>query len=74
MERNRPDALNRARLQQTSLHYASNARQFTDQCPVRRRSLKPNETSDSVLVDFEVKDAGIGIAPETQAHRQPNRR
>ena len=57
----------RMRLQQAVLNYASNAVKFTEQGTVTLRSLKQEETSDSVLVRFEVEDTGIGIAPETQA-------
>ncbi len=52
------------RLQQALLNYASNAVKFTERGTVTLRTLKQEETADSVKVRFEVIDTGIGIAPE----------
>ncbi len=49
------------RLQQALLNYASNAVKFTERGSVTLRSVKVDETADSVLVRFEVRDTGIGI-------------
>jgi CheY-like chemotaxis protein len=53
------------RLQQALLNYASNAVKFTERGSVTLRSVKQEETADSVLLRFEVEDTGIGIPPET---------
>jgi signal transduction histidine kinase len=55
------------RLQQALLNYGTNAVKFTEQGTVTLRSVKQEETADSVLVRFEVADTGVGIAPETVA-------
>ena len=55
------------RLQQALLNYATNAVKFTDQGTVTLRALTQDETADSVMVRFEVRDTGIGIAPEAMA-------
>ena len=55
------------RIQQALLNYATNAIKFTEAGTITLRSslVEENyEQSDSVLVRFEVQDAGIGIAPE----------
>jgi PAS domain S-box-containing protein len=52
------------RLQQVLLNYVSNAIKFTEQGMVTLRTLKQEETDESVLLRFEVEDTGIGIAPE----------
>ncbi len=52
------------RLQQALLNYASNAVKFTERGTVTLRTLKQEETADSVMVRFEVIDTGIGITPE----------
>jgi len=52
------------RLQQAVLNYAANALKFSDKGTVTLRSLKQEETEESVLVRFEVTDTGIGIDPE----------
>ena len=53
------------RLQQALLNYANNAIKFTDSGTVTLRAILAEESSDYVLVRFEVEDTGIGIAPET---------
>ena len=52
------------RLQQALLNYATNAVKFTETGSVTLRTLKQEETADSVTVRFEVQDTGIGITPE----------
>jgi PAS domain S-box-containing protein len=52
------------RLQQGLLNYANNAIKFTDTGSVVLRTRVQEETSDTVLVRFEVKDTGVGIPPE----------
>ena len=52
------------RLQQALLNYASNAVKFTDTGTVTLHIGKQEETAEAVVVRFEVKDTGIGIAPE----------
>ena len=49
------------RLQQGLLNFATNAIKFTETGSVTLRSFMQDETADSVLVRFEVKDTGIGI-------------
>ncbi|HXE37709.1 MAG TPA: ATP-binding protein, partial [Azonexus sp.] len=51
------------RLQQALLNYATNAIKFTEKGSVTLRMQPEEETSDSVLVRFEVQDTGIGIDP-----------
>ena len=52
------------RLQQALLNYATNAVKFTERGAVTLRALKQQETEHSVTLRFEVKDDGIGIAPD----------
>jgi len=52
------------RLQQALLNYAGNAIKFSERGSITLRARKQDETADSVLLRFEVADAGIGIAPE----------
>ncbi len=52
------------RLQQALLNYANNALKFTEKGAVTLRCVKLHEDAASVLLRFEVKDTGIGIAPE----------
>jgi signal transduction histidine kinase/ActR/RegA family two-component response regulator len=52
------------RLQQAMLNYTGNAVKFTEKGKVILRTLKQQETADSVAVRFEVQDSGIGISPE----------
>ena len=53
------------RLQQALLNYTMNAVKFTESGDVTLRVRKLEECADSVLVRFEVEDAGIGIPPDT---------
>ena len=53
------------RLQQALLNYATNAIKFTERGSVTLRTLKLEETLESVLVRFDVVDTGIGIPSET---------
>ncbi len=53
-----------ARLQQALMNYASNAVKFTDSGSVTLRAGVARESSEGVLVRFEVEDTGIGIEPE----------
>ena len=63
-----PDLLgDPTRLQQALLNYASNAVKFTEKGAVTLRTLKQEETDDSVTVRFEVQDSGIGIDPEAMS-------
>ena len=55
------------RLQQALLNYATNAVKFTENGTVTVRALKQEETADSVMVRFEVRDTGIGIEPEVMS-------
>jgi signal transduction histidine kinase len=52
------------RLQQALLNYATNAVKFTDKGSITLNVIRQEETEDSVTVRFEVRDTGIGIAPE----------
>lgn len=54
------------RLQQALLNYASNAIKFTERGQITLRSRLVEESTDQVLMRFEVSDTGIGIAPEVQ--------
>lgn len=53
------------RLRQALLNYADNAIKFTDQGSVTLALSRESETEEGVLVRFEVRDTGIGIASET---------
>ena len=55
------------RLQQALLNYATNAVRFTDKGTVTLRTIKQEETAESVRVRFEVQDTGIGITPEAMS-------
>lgn len=55
------------RLQQALLNYATNAIKFTETGTVTLRVLVQEETAKSVRLRFEVKDTGIGIAPEAMS-------
>ncbi|MDO8787546.1 MAG: PAS domain S-box protein [Sulfuritalea sp.] len=55
------------KLQQALLNYASNAVKFTETGSVTLRLHKEEETAESVLVRFEVRDTGIGIAPDAMS-------
>ncbi|MEI7430857.1 MAG: ABC transporter substrate-binding protein [Betaproteobacteria bacterium] len=63
-----PEVLGDAtRLQQALLNYLGNAIKFTETGTITLRTLKAQESSDSLLIRFEVQDSGIGIAPEALA-------
>jgi len=53
------------RLRQALLNYASNAVKFTELGSVTLRTCLLDEQEDVLTVRFEVRDTGIGIAPET---------
>ena len=53
------------RLQQALLNYATNAVKFTETGSVTLRTLVQEETTESVLLRFEVQDTGIGIPADT---------
>ena len=55
----------KARLQQALLNYAANALKFTEAGSVTLRVSVVSETSENVLLRFDVEDTGIGIDPET---------
>ena len=52
------------RLRQALLNYVTNAIKFTDRGTITLRALAIEDARDSVRVRFEVRDTGIGIAPE----------
>ncbi len=52
------------RLRQALLNYAANAIKFTDAGTVSLRASVQEASDTDVLVCFEVRDTGIGIAPE----------
>lgn len=52
------------RLQQALLNYASNAVKFTETGSVTLRVQPVDEDGTSAVLRFEVRDTGIGIAPE----------
>jgi signal transduction histidine kinase/ActR/RegA family two-component response regulator len=53
------------RLQQALLNYATNAVKFTEAGSITLRTTVESEDSTHVVMRFEVRDSGIGIAPET---------
>ncbi len=53
------------RLTQVLLNLAGNAIKFTERGSVLLRASKVEETGADVVVRFEVRDTGIGIAPES---------
>ncbi len=55
------------RLSQALINLLANAVKFTERGWVRLRAEKLAEDGDRVQVRFEVRDTGIGIAPEQQA-------
>ncbi|MGE5492340.1 MAG: PAS domain S-box protein [Actinomycetota bacterium] len=59
----RGDAL---RLGQILLNFLGNAVKFTDRGSIALAARLVSEEQDQVLVRFEVRDTGIGIAPEAQ--------
>ncbi len=52
------------RIQQALLNYAINAVKFTETGHICLRAKRIEETETQVMIRFEVKDTGIGIAPE----------
>ena len=54
------------RLRQALLNYASNAIKFTEQGGISLCAQLLENGGDDILVRFEVRDTGVGIAPETQ--------
>jgi signal transduction histidine kinase len=56
------------RLQQVLINLGGNAIKFTSVGEVVLRVRVIEQTADDVLIEFAVKDSGIGIAPESQAH------
>ncbi|TXT20196.1 MAG: Multi-sensor hybrid histidine kinase, partial [bacterium] len=52
------------RLRQALLNYAGNAVKFTERGVIRLRAHLLEETDTGLRVRFEVRDSGIGIAPE----------
>lgn len=52
------------RLQQALLNYASNAIKFSEQGTISIRAKLLEEQDEELLVRFEVRDTGIGIAPD----------
>jgi PAS domain S-box-containing protein len=54
------------RLTQTLLNFATNAVKFTEQGSVTLHTQVDEETVDSTLVRFEVRDTGIGLSPEAR--------
>jgi PAS domain S-box-containing protein len=53
------------RLQQALLNYVTNAVKFSESGTITLRTIKQEENTESILIRFEVQDAGIGIAHET---------
>ena len=53
------------RIQQALLNYAINAVKFTQAGTVTLNAHVENETPQDAVIRFEVRDTGIGIAPET---------
>ncbi len=56
----------RTRLQQCLLNYATNAVKFTEQGSIFMTASVLEETETTALIRFEVRDTGIGIAPDVQ--------
>jgi PAS domain S-box-containing protein len=52
------------RLSQALFNYVSNAIKFTEHGSISLRAVVLHEAGDTLLVRFEVKDSGVGIAPE----------
>ena len=52
------------RLKQAFLNFAGNAIKFTEKGNITLRTLVTEESSEEVLIRFEVEDTGIGIEPE----------
>ncbi len=56
------------RLQQVLINLGGNAIKFTSQGEVVLRVQAKERTASDVLLEFAVRDSGIGIAPDKQAH------
>ncbi|WP_412479772.1 response regulator [Azonexus sp. IMCC34839] len=56
----------RTRLQQCLLNYATNAVKFTEHGSIFMTAALLEESDSDLLIRFEVRDSGIGIAPEVQ--------
>jgi PAS domain S-box-containing protein len=56
------------RVRQALLNFAGNAVKFTDSGFIAMRAKLLDESTDGILVRFEVEDTGIGISPADQAH------
>lgn len=54
------------RLGQILLNYSANAVKFTERGSVTVRIRQIEQTTDTVMLRFEVTDTGIGVAPEAQ--------
>ncbi len=52
------------RLRQCLLNYTSNAIKFTRQGTIHMRASQLEDSDEGILLRFEVKDPGIGIAPD----------
>lgn len=55
------------RLRQILLNFLSNAIKFTEQGEVVARVLPVEESEQTIVLRFEVRDTGIGMTPEAQA-------
>ena len=56
------------RLRQVLTNLVSNAVKFTSEGEIVVTVSKESETANQIVLRFEVKDTGIGIAPELQGH------
>jgi len=56
------------RLNQMLINYGNNAVKFTDRGEIELRVRPLEQDEHGVLLRFEVRDTGIGIAPEQRAH------
>ncbi len=56
------------RLRQILINLIGNAIKFTERGEVIVRAAALEETSDTVLLGFEIHDTGVGIAPDLQKH------
>ncbi len=52
------------RLRQSLFNYTSNAIKFTERGSIALRAILLEDSSEGVLIRFEVEDSGVGIAPE----------
>jgi two-component system, sensor histidine kinase len=56
------------RLRQVLANLLSNAIKFTDRGEIALQLEKLEEKEESILLGFEIRDTGIGITPEAEAH------